>query len=156
MNGPDAVELLLIEDDPQDLELVLRALGKSNLNRQIHVARYGAEALDFVFCEGPHAGRDASNVPRVILLDLKLPKINGLEVLRRIRADSRTDMIPVVVLTSSKERSDVVESYRLGVSSYVVKPVNSERFSEAVRNIGLYWLLLNLPPGGAGKTVRLA
>jgi len=140
------IELLLVEDNPQDLELALRALTKAKLSNHIQVARDGAEALEFVFCEGPFAARRISEGPKVILLDLKLPKVDGLEVLRRIKADPRTKTIPVVVLTSSKEQSDVVESYKLGVSSYIVKPVNFERFSEAVREVGLYWLLLNQPP----------
>ena len=146
MNQTKAVELLLVEDNPQDLEMALRALTKAKLANHIQVARDGAEALEFLFCEGPHAGRAIANSPKVILLDLKLPKIDGLEVLKRIKADPRTKTIPVVVLTSSKEQSDVIESYRLGVSSYIVKPVNFERFSEAVRDLGLYWLLLNQPP----------
>lgn len=146
MNEPIAIELLLVEDNPQDLELALRALRKANLSNHIFVARDGAEALDFVFCEGPHASRHIADTPRVILLDLKLPKIDGLEVLKRIKSDVRTKTIPVVVLTSSKEQRDVIESYSLGVNSYIVKPVNFERFTEAVRDLGLYWLLLNQPP----------
>lgn len=146
MNDTAAVELLLVEDDPRDLELTLRALKKANLTNRIEVARDGAEALDFVFCEGKHASRRITDVPRMILLDLKLPKIDGLEVLRRIKGDARTKSIPVVVLTSSKEQRDVIESYQLGVNSYIVKPVNFERFTEAVRDLGFYWLLLNQPP----------
>jgi CheY-like chemotaxis protein len=150
MNDPNAVELLLVEDNPQDLELALRALRKANLSNRIHVARDGAEALEFIFCEGPHAARRIIDCPKVILLDLKLPKIDGLEVLKRIKGDPRTKAIPVVVLTSSKEQSDVVESYQLGVNSYIVKPVNFEQFAEAVHDLGLYWLLLNQPPKVAG------
>jgi two-component system response regulator len=146
MNETNAVELLLVEDNPQDLDLALRALRKANLSNRIHVARDGAEALEFIFCEGPHATRHITDGPKVILLDLKLPKIDGLEVLKRIKGDVRTKMIPVVVLTSSKEQSDVVESYKLGVNSYIVKPVNFEQFTEAVRDLGLYWLLHNQPP----------
>ena len=146
MNDLKPIELLLVEDNPQDLELALRALKKANLANQIQVARDGAEALDFIFCEGAHAGRAFADVPKVILLDLKLPKIDGLEVLRRLKGDPRTRAIPVVVLTSSKEQSDVVESYQLGVNSYIVKPVNFEGFAAAVRSLGLYWLLLNQPP----------
>lgn len=146
MNEPTAIELLLVEDNPEDLELSLRALRKANLINRIHVARDGAEALEYVFCEGPHTARQIVDVPKVILLDLKLPKIDGLEVLKRIKGDARTKMIPIVVLTSSKEQRDVVESYQLGVNSYIVKPVNFERFADAVRNFGLYWLLLNQPP----------
>jgi two-component system, response regulator len=146
MNEPHAVELLLVEDNPQDLVLARRALQKANLTNRIHIARDGVEALDFVFGEGPHAARKISDGPKLILLDLKLPKIDGLEVLKRIKGDPRTRIIPVVVLTSSKEQSDVVESYQLGANSYIVKPVNFERFVEAVRELGLYWLLLNHAP----------
>jgi CheY-like chemotaxis protein len=147
MNQINAVELLLVEDNPEDLELAQRALRKARLTNRIHVARDGAEALEFIFCEGPYAARNIADVPKLILLDLKLPKIDGLEVLRRIKRDPRTRAIPVVVLTSSKEVSDVVESYSLGVNSYIVKPVDFERFAEAVQKLGLYWLLLNQPPG---------
>lgn len=146
MNHNTSVEILLVEDNLQDLELAQRALRKSKLTNCIHVARDGAEALDFIFCEGVHAGRKIEDTPKVILLDLKLPKVDGLEVLKRIKGDPRTRMIPVVVLTSSKEQSDVVESYRLGVNSYIVKPVNFERFAEAVEHLEMYWLLLNQPP----------
>src|SRR6266446_3156976 len=131
MNETNAVEILLVEDNPQDLELTLRALRKGNLTNRIQVARDGAEAIEFIFCEGEHAARKIDNMPKVILLDLKLPKIDGLEVLRRIKGDARSKSIPVVVLTSSKEQSDVVESYRLGVNSYIVKPVNFDRFVTA-------------------------
>jgi CheY-like chemotaxis protein len=146
MNENHAVELLLVEDSPEDLEMALRALRKANLANRIHVARDGVEALEFIFCEGPHAARRMADAPRVILLDLKLPRIDGLEVLRRIKGDERTRTIPAVVLTSSKEQRDVVESYQLGVNSYIVKPVNFESFTEAVHQLGLYWLLLNQPP----------
>ncbi|MDB6093626.1 MAG: two-component system response regulator [Verrucomicrobia bacterium] len=145
MNELNPVQLLLIEDNPQDLELALLALQQGSPNIQIHVARDGAEALDFIFCEGLYSTRLISDVPKVILLDLKLPKVDGLDVLRRLKGDPRTAMIPVVVLTSSKEQRDVVESYQLGVNSYIVKPVNFERFVEAVRNLGLYWMTLNQP-----------
>ena len=146
MNETNAIELLLVEDNPQDLELALRALRKANLSNRIQVARDGAEALEFVFCEGPHAVRRSTYGPKGILLDLKLPKVDGLEVLKRIKGDPRTKMIPVVVLTSSKEQSDVVESYQLGVNSYIVKPVNFERFAEAVHDRGRCGLRLNQPP----------
>ena len=146
MSESNPVEILLVEDSPQDLELTMRALRKANLANRIEVMRDGAEALEFIFCEGSHAGRDIAAPPKVILLDLKLPKVDGLEVLRRIKNDPRTNAIPVVVLTSSKEQSDVVASYKLGVNSYIVKPVNFERFVEAVQHLGMYWLLLNQPP----------
>jgi CheY-like chemotaxis protein len=146
MNNPNAVEILLVEDNPEDLALALRALRKANLANHIHVARDGAEALEFIFCEGEHAGRKIEDGPRVILLDLKLPKLDGLEVLKRVKGDFRTRMIPIVILTSSKEQNDIVESYRLGVNSYIVKPVNFERFAEAVQHLGLYWMLMNQPP----------
>lgn len=146
MNESHSVEILLVEDSPQDLELTQRALRKSNLANRIEVARDGAEALEYIFCEGAHAARRITDTPRLILLDLKLPKVDGLEVLHRIKADPRTKAIPVVVLTSSKEQNDVVESYNLGVNSYIVKPVNFESFVEAVQQLGMYWLLLNQPP----------
>jgi two-component system response regulator len=146
MNEANIVEILIVEDTPEDLDLALRALRKANLTNHIHVARDGEEALQFIFCEGPHAGRKIENGPKVILLDLKLPKVDGLEVLKRIKSDPRTKSIPVVVLTSSKEQNDVVESYHLGVNSYIVKPVNFEQFSEAVQKLGMYWLLVNHPP----------
>ena len=146
MNEANIVEILIVEDTDQDLELALRALRKAKLSNHIHVARDGQEALDFLFCEGPHSTRKIENEPKVILLDLKLPKVDGLEVLQRIKGDPRTKSIPVVVLTSSKEQNDVVESYHLGVNSYIVKPVNFEQFSEAVQKLGMYWLLINHPP----------
>ena len=146
MNGTTIVELLLVEDNPEDLKMTLRALNKANLANHIHIARDGAEALQFIFCEGDYSGRKIENAPKVILLDLKLPKVDGKEVLQRVKSDPRTKMIPVVVLTSSKEQSDVVESYHLGVNSYIVKPVNFERFAAAVQDLGMYWLLHNQPP----------
>jgi CheY-like chemotaxis protein len=146
MNDTQATEILIVEDSPQDLELAVRALRKANLANRIQVARDGAEALEFIFCTGAFADRKIENGPRVILLDIKLPKVDGLEVLRRIKGDARTRPIPVVVLTSSKEQSDVVESYKLGVNSYIVKPVNFEVFAKAVQELGMYWLLLNQPP----------
>ena len=145
MTADKAVEILLVEDNPEDLELALRALRKTNLANRIEVARDGAEALDFVFCAGAHAARTIEDTPKVILLDLKLPKVDGLTVLKRIKSDPRTQSIPVVALTSSKEQRDVVESYKLGVNSYIVKPVNFEGFAAAVRDLGMYWLLLNQP-----------
>src|SRR5580698_8957160 len=146
MNETSIVELLLVEDNPEDLKMTLRALKKANLANHIHVARDGEEALQFIFCEGEYAGRKIENTPKVILLDLKLPKVDGKEVLQRIKSDPRTKTIPVVVLTSSKEQNDVVESYQLGVNSYIVKPVNFEGFVTAVQQLGMYWLLLNQPP----------
>jgi DNA-binding response OmpR family regulator len=146
MSLKQAVEILIVEDTPEDLELTLRALKKANLTNHIEIARDGAEALDFIFGEGPHLGRKLEDGPKVVLLDLKLPKVDGLEVLKRMKGDSRTSMIPVVVLTSSKEQRDVIESYKLGVNSYIVKPVNFEGFAAAVRDLGMYWLLLNQPP----------
>jgi CheY-like chemotaxis protein len=146
MNENTIVEILVVEDNPQDLRLTQRALRAAGLANHIHVARDGEEALQFIFCEGPYAGRKIENSPKVILLDLKLPKIDGLEVLQRIKSDPRTKMIPVVMLTSSKEQSDVVQSYKLGVNSYLVKPVNFESFAAAVKDLGLYWLLHNQAP----------
>ena len=143
MNSNGLVEILLVEDNAEDLELTLRALRKANLGNHIEVARDGAEAIDFIFCEGAHAGRKIEDTPSVILLDLKLPKVDGLEVLERIKGDPRTKHIPVVMLTSSKEQSDMVRSYQLGVNSYMVKPVNFEGFSKAVQDLGMYWLMLN-------------
>lgn len=137
--------ILLVEDNPNDAELTQRALKKAHVANEIHVVCDGAEALEFLFETGAHAGRAGSPLPRVVLLDLKLPKVDGLEVLRRLKADERTKAIPVVVLTSSREESDLVASYHLGANSYIVKPVESEKFFEAVRDIGLYWLLLNEP-----------
>ena len=142
----NSVEILLVEDNPNDLELALHALKKNNLTNHIQVVRDGAEALDFLFGSGAFAGREINHTPKVILLDLKLPKVDGMEVLKRIKADERTHSIPVVVLTSSREERDIVESYRLGVNSYITKPVDFEQFTEAVRQLGLYWLLLNQPP----------
>lgn len=135
-------EILLVEDNPNDVELTLRAFEKNRLTGRIDVARDGAEALDYVFCRGPHAGRPLVH-PRLILLDLKLPLVDGLEVLQQLKSDPRTRPIPVVVLTSSREERDLSESYQLGVNSYVVKPVDFAQFVDALRELGLYWLLLN-------------
>ena len=140
------VEILLVEDDSDDMELTLHALRKDNLANRIEIVRDGAEALEFIFCTGAYAHRSIENSPRVILLDLKLPKVDGLEVLRRVKSDPRTRVIPVVVLTSSREERDIVESYQLGVNSYITKPVDFEQFRETVRQLGLYWLLVNQPP----------
>jgi two-component system response regulator len=146
MSETNIVEILIVEDTEQDLELALRALRKANLTNRIQIVRDGEEALDFLFCKGAYTDRKIENGPKVILLDLKLPKIDGLEVLKQIKSDPRTQAMPVVVLTSSKEQNDVVESYRLGVNSYIVKPVNFEGFAKAVQELGMYWLLLNHPP----------
>ncbi len=146
MNDSHIIEILLVEDSLEDLELTQRALRNANLGNRIQIARDGAEALEFIFCEGPHAGRKIEDTPKLILLDLKLPKVDGLEVLERIKSDPRTRHVPVVVLTSSKEQVDVVKSYQLGVNSYIVKPVNFESFTTAVQELGMYWLLLNQPP----------
>lgn len=142
------VEILLVEDNPNDAELTVRALKKHNLANRLHHVKDGAEALDFIFCNGAYAGRRVEETPKVILLDLKLPKVDGLEVLRRVKSDQRTKATPVVVLTSSREERDIVESYRLGVNSYIVKPVEFESFARAVSDLGLYWMLLNRPPRG--------
>jgi len=140
------VEILLVEDNPNDVELAMRALKKNNLANRVFIVKDGAEALDFIFGRGTHQNRRVENVPRVILLDLKLPKVDGIEVLRSIRSDERTKYIPVVVLTSSSEERDIVETYKLGVNSYIVKPVNFEKFIDVVRELGYYWLLLNHRP----------
>lgn len=145
----DAVEILLVEDNPSDLEVALRALKEHHLCNKVQVARDGEEALDFIFCQGRYAGRRLDELPRVILLDLKLPLIDGMEVLRQIRGDERTRNVPVVVLTSSTEERDVVESYALGVNSYIAKPVDFDQFSHAMQTIGMYWLMLNRPPAKA-------
>jgi two-component system, response regulator len=138
--------LLLIEDNPDDEELTLLALKESNVVNEVVVARDGVEALDYLFGTGAYAGRNTFFAPQLILLDLKLPKVDGLEVLQRLRSDPRTQLIPVVVLTSSSEEEDIVASYRLGANSYVRKPVEFHRFVDAVRQLGLYWLLINQTP----------
>jgi CheY-like chemotaxis protein len=140
------VDILIVEDSAEDLELAMRALRKADLATRVEVARDGEDALDFLFGTGPHTGRPAEHLPGVVLLDLKLPKVDGLEVLQRMKSDARTRTIPAVVLTSSNESADISRSYELGVNSYVVKPVNSDQFSAAVRQLGLYWLGLNQRP----------
>jgi len=146
VRASSSVEILLVEDSAHDVELALSALGEANLANHVHVARDGEEALDFVFCTGSQADRDITATPSLILLDLKLPKVDGLEVLRRVKADARTKAIPVVVLTSSNEQRDLLESYQLGVNSYIVKPVNFDHFVAAVQDVGMYWLRLNQRP----------
>ncbi len=146
MVNADAVEILLVEDNPSDVELTLRALKKHNLANNLLVVKDGAEALDFVFGTGAYAKRSVAKSPKLILLDLKLPKVDGLEVLRKIKSDERTKVIPVVVLTSSSEERDIVESYKLGVNSYMVKPVDFDQFVDCVSEMGLYWLVCNEPP----------
>ena len=137
--------ILLVEDNPDDEELTLRALARSNILNPVHVARDGVEALDYLFCRGAHADRDGREQPQVVLLDLKLPKLDGLEVLRAIRADPRTKRLPVVILTSSVEEQDILAGYDLGANSYIRKPVDFTQFVDAVKQLGLYWLVLNQP-----------
>jgi len=146
MTDTEAVDILLVEDNPQDAELTTRALKKNNLANRLFTVEDGAEALDFVFCRGKYATRDNAHSPKVVLLDLKLPKVSGLEVLRALKQDERTRAIPVVVVTSSREDPDIKTAYSLGANSYVVKPVDFDAFAEAVSSLGLYWLLVNQPP----------
>ena len=145
MNQFESVDILLVEDNPNDAELTMRALRKGNLANHVSWVKDGAEALEFIFRNGAYAGRPDQN-PRLILLDLKLPKVDGIEVLKRLKADDRTRAIPVVMVTSSAECRDIVESYKLGVNSYVVKPVEFEQFSETVAKAGFYWMLVNKTP----------
>lgn len=135
--------ILVVEDNPDDEKLTVRALKKNNIANDVAVARDGVEAIDYLFCTGEHAGRDSSALPSLVLLDLKLPKMDGLEVLRRIRADERTKRLPVVILTSSKEEQDLMQGYNGGVNSYIRKPVDFTQFTEVVRQLGLYWLVVN-------------
>ena len=146
MTDTEAVDILLVEDNPQDAELTTRALKKNNLANRLFTVEDGAEALDFVFCRGKYATRDNGHSPKVVLLDLKLPKVSGLEVLRALKQDERTRAIPVVVVTSSREDPDIKTAYSLGANSYVVKPVDFDAFAESVSSLGLYWLLVNQPP----------
>lgn len=142
----ESSEILLVEDSPEDAELTLRALRKGKLANHIEVLRDGEEALDYLFCLGRFAQRSGADMPRLVLLDIKLPKVDGLEVLRRLKSDSKTRWIPVVMLTSSREQSDLFESYRLGVNSYIVKPVNFDGFAQTIQKLGFYWLSLNQTP----------
>lgn len=146
MTTNSEVEILLVEDNDNDAEMTLRALRKRNLANSLARVKDGAEALDFLFCRGGYTERENAHSPKVVLLDLHLPKIDGIEVLRTVRANPRTAQLPVVVLTSSNEEKDIIETYRLGVNSYIVKPVDFEKFIDSVSSVGLYWLLLNQPP----------
>jgi len=141
-----SVDIVLVEDNPADAELTIRALRRGNLANRIEHLQDGVEALDYLFCQGAYADRQTIAHPKVVLLDLKLPRVSGMEVLQRLKSDPRTRLIPVVVLTSSQEEKDVVDSYQLGVNSYIVKPVDFEQFSRAVQDLGLYWLVLNQAP----------
>jgi CheY-like chemotaxis protein len=145
MTGFEQVEILLVEDNPEDAEMTMRALRKRNLANHVHWVKDGEEALDYLFCSGPYAGRNPAHPPKLVLLDIKMPKVDGIEVLRRVKG-SDLKSIPVVVMTSSNEERDVLESYRLGVNSYIVKPVQFEAFLETVSSIGLYWVLTNRAP----------
>lgn len=139
-------KILLVEDRQDDIDLTLRSLRENKITNKVEVVRDGAEALDYIFAQGVHASRDVKDLPAVVLLDIKLPKIDGIEVLRQIRADERTKLLPVVILTSSKEEKDLASGYKLGCNSYVRKPVEFEEFTKAIKEVGLYWLLLNEPP----------
>jgi two-component system response regulator len=144
-----AIEILLVEDNANDVELTLHALAKHNLANKIHVVRDGEEAMDFLFCRGPFSDRTFDQAPKVVLLDLKLPKVDGLEVLRAVKSDARTKAVPVVVMTSSRQQRDMLESYQLGVNSYIQKPINFGEFQEVIRQLGYYWLAVNQPaPSG--------
>ena len=145
------VHILLVEDNPDDVELAMHALRKENLGNLIQIARDGEEALDFLFCRGRFSARNRADPPKLVLLDLKLPKVDGIEVLREIKSDPRTRSIPVVVLTSSKEDKDVVNSYQFGVNSYIQKPVDFQQFQETVKQLGMYWLVINQAPPRAAK-----
>ena len=145
MNNDDKI-ILLVEDNPDDEALTLRALRKNNILNRVVVAHDGVEALDYLFAKGEHAGRDPDIQPQVVLLDLKLPKLDGLEVLKHIRADARTCLLPVVILTTSNEEKDIFSSYELGANSFIRKPVDFEQFMDAVKKLGMYWLLLNVAP----------
>lgn len=154
MAETDVIEILLVEDNPSDAELTLHALRKHKVANQIQHVRDGEEALDFLFCRGSFSGRQFDNAPHLVLLDLKLPKVDGLQVLQAVKSDLRTKAIPVIVLTSSKEERDMVNTYQFGVNSYIQKPVNFGEFQDVVRQLGLYWLLMNSkPPAAAFSTI---
>ena len=142
----DEIEILLVEDNPADVELTLRALKKNNIANNIFVVNDGEDALNFIFAQGKYSERIGKLLPKIIFLDLKLPKVSGLEVLAEIKGNPKTRIIPVIMLTSSKEEKDIIESYKLGVNSYIVKPVDFDKFLDAVKEIGMYWLLINQPP----------
>ena len=146
MNDNNAIEILLVEDNVNDVELTLRALRKNNIANSIQVVTDGEEALEFLFANGRYSSRDMKITPKLVILDLKLPKVDGLEILRRVKSDERTKVIPVVILTSSKEESDVISGYKLGANSFIVKPVDFDKFISTVKELGMYWLLLNEPP----------
>lgn len=146
MTAMQQVEILLVEDSPRDAEMTLRSLRKHNLLNSVHWVKDGAEALDFMFCRGEYAGRDPAKPPRLVLLDIKMPKVDGIEVLRQLKSDERTRITPVVIMTSSSEERDVIESYALGVNSFIVKPVQFGAFVQTVKDIGLYWVVANRTP----------
>ena len=138
--------ILLVEDRQDDIDLTLRSLKENNITNKVDVVRDGAEALDYIFAKGAYSGRNVKDLPAVVLLDIKLPKVDGIEVLKRIRADERTNLLPIVILTSSREELDLINGYKMGCNSYVRKPVEFEEFNKAIRDLGLYWLILNEPP----------
>ncbi len=146
MEDKKNIDILLVEDNPNDELLTLRALSKNNFSNNIHIVRDGEEALDFIFCKGKYKDRKMKDIPKVILLDIKLPKIDGIEVLKQIKEDERTKIIPIVILTSSKEEKDIIKSYKLGANSYIVKPVNFTNFVETISTLSYYWLLINESP----------
>ena len=146
MNNTKIIEILMVEDNPTDIKMIMRELSKKNLVNKVQVVKDGEEALDYIFAKGTYAHRNIKDFPRVIFLDLKLPKVNGIEVLREVKSHELTKVIPVVILTSSKEEPDIKECYSLGANSYIVKPVNFEKFSESISNLGLYWVIMNEKP----------
>ena len=146
------VDILLADDSQDDIDLTLHALRAENLANHVYIVRDGEEALDFLFCTGPHAGRSFDHPPKLVLLDLKMPKVDGMQVLRQLKGDARTKTIPVVLMTSSREERDMAQGYELGVNSYVQKPVDFDEFRKAVKLLGLYWMVTNQPPAGTGKS----